>query len=81
MRSNLTQLTQVRNHLKIFGSLTSWDAIQKYRITRLSHYILKLRKELLADPKSTKEIISVIKKGNGKWWTEYQFKDKTNESN
>jgi hypothetical protein len=39
------QLNQIRNHLLIFGSITSWQAIQKYKITRLSGYILLLRKD------------------------------------
>jgi len=39
----LGQLTQVREHLVKHGSLTSWDAIQTYRLTRLSQYILLLR--------------------------------------
>jgi hypothetical protein len=40
-----TQLTLVRNHLKRNGSITSWKAIQKYRITRLAEYIRVLRHE------------------------------------
>jgi len=38
-----TQLEQVRHHLKRYGSITSWKAIQRYRITRLSEYIRVLR--------------------------------------
>jgi predicted methyltransferase len=34
-----TQLEQVRHHLKRYGSITTWKAIQRYRITRLSKYI------------------------------------------
>lgn len=40
-----TQLNQVRSHLKRYGSITSWKAIQKYEITRLSEYIRILRHE------------------------------------
>lgn len=40
-----TQLEKVSNHLKKKKSITSWEAIQKYHITRLSQYILCLRKE------------------------------------
>jgi len=41
----LTQKQQVLNHLKTHKSLTSWDAIMEYGITRLSHHIYCLRKE------------------------------------
>lgn len=40
-----TQKEQVFNHLKEHGSLTSWDAITRYHITRLSEYIHQLRNE------------------------------------
>lgn len=40
-----TQLENVRTHLKRYGSITSWKAIQLYRITRLSEYIRVLRHE------------------------------------
>lgn len=36
---------KVKNHLLKKGTITSWEAIQKYRITRLSHYIYLLRNE------------------------------------
>ena len=35
----------ILNHLQTFGSITSMEAITKYNCTRLSHYILLLRKE------------------------------------
>ena len=34
----------ILNHLKIHGSITSWEAISLYHCTRLGHYILMLRK-------------------------------------
>jgi len=40
-----TQKEAVLWHLGRYGSLTSWEAIKEYGITRLSHYILVLRKE------------------------------------
>lgn len=33
------------NHLKERGSITSMEAIELYRCTRLGHYILMLRKK------------------------------------
>lgn len=38
-----TQLQIIRAHLKRYGSITNWEAINKYRITRLSEYIRVLR--------------------------------------
>jgi hypothetical protein len=39
------QKQQVLNELLGSGFISSWDAIQKFRITRLSQYILLLRQE------------------------------------
>lgn len=35
----------ILNHLQNHGSITSLEAIEKYKCTRLSQYILLLRKE------------------------------------
>ena len=35
----------ILKHLQTYGSITSLEAIYKYKCTRLSHYILLLRKE------------------------------------
>ena len=45
MPKKVTQKEQVLNHLKTYGSLTSWDAIMEYGITRLSHHIYCLRND------------------------------------
>jgi hypothetical protein len=54
-----TQLEQVRHHLKRYGSITTWKAITKYRITRLSEYIRFLRHEenlnIYSDPRIDKK--------------------------
>ena len=42
---NNTQIKQVSNHLKEKKKITSWEAIEKYRCTRLSAVIHKLRKD------------------------------------
>ena len=42
---NDTQLNQVLQHLNQHGSISSWTAIQEYRITRLAEYIRQLRQE------------------------------------
>lgn len=41
----MTKTEAVRRHLKINGSITSWQAIQMYGDTRLSDKILKLRQK------------------------------------
>ena len=75
-----TQQKQVENHLIKNGTITSWDAIQNYRITRLSQYILLLRQ-------SGWNIKSVWKETKTRWtwfqgkedktkkrrWTEYKL--------
>jgi hypothetical protein len=40
-----TQMEEVEMHLNQFGSITSWHAFSRYGITRLSSYILRLRKK------------------------------------
>jgi len=41
----MTQKEQILTHLKEHGSITSWDAIMEYGVTRLSHQIYCLRNE------------------------------------
>jgi ACT domain-containing protein len=43
MSKTRTQKEQVLAHLQKRKSITSWDAIQKYGITRLAHYIYVLK--------------------------------------
>ena len=62
-----TQKQQVKEHVNKNGFITSWDAIVNYRITRLSHYILLLRKEGL-------NIKSIYKRKNNKNYVEYHLK-------
>ena len=38
-----TARDRVLDHLKEHGTITSWEAIQNYDITRLSEYIRQLR--------------------------------------
>jgi len=60
----LSQRRLVLDHLLKYGSITSWDAIQQYRITRLAEYCRQLRGE-------GKQIISTWKEANGKRFVEY----------
>lgn len=43
-RANI-KARQVEEHLKKHGSITSWEAIQNYKATRLSAIIFNLRKK------------------------------------
>lgn len=36
---------RILRHLQVYGSITSWEAIQEYSCTRLSHYIWLLKKD------------------------------------
>ena len=44
MNKRQTKTNYVLSHLEKNGSITSWDAIQKYGATRLSAIIFNLRK-------------------------------------
>lgn len=59
-----SQKQQVLAHLKKHGSITSWDAIQKYHITRLAAIIFLLRDE-------GNKIFAQIEKKDGKRWARY----------
>ena len=41
----MTQKDAIKKHLVEFGSITSWDAIECYGITRLSDVIYRLRRQ------------------------------------
>lgn len=43
--SKQSKKSKILNHLKTYGSITSWEAIEKYRATRLSAIIKNLRNE------------------------------------
>lgn len=61
-----TQLDLVKNHLEIYGNITSWEAITHYRITRLAHYIHLLRGQ-------GKSIESERVESNGKYFVNYKL--------
>lgn len=39
------KIKKVENHLLTYGKITSWECITKYRYTRLSDAIYKLKKK------------------------------------
>lgn len=43
-RNRVTKTQKVLDHLKEHGTITSWEAIEKYGATRLSAIIFNLRK-------------------------------------
>ena len=45
MDKKLTHYDRILRHLKTFGEIDSWTAITEYGNTRLSAYILMLRKD------------------------------------
>ena len=61
-----TQKQKILDHLKEHGSITSWTAIQTYRITRLSEYIRSLRHDGL-------NISSVKEKNEETHWVRYEL--------
>ena len=40
----MTQIEKVLRHIQEFGSISSWEAITEYNITRLSAHIYELKK-------------------------------------
>ena len=64
-----TKTGKVLLHLQKEGSITSWDAIQLYRATRLSAIIFNLKDEGYI-------IDSVKENGDGQHWTRYIYKGK-----
>lgn len=44
MKNKINKTSLVLNHLKTYGSITSMEAFERYRATRLSAIIFQLRK-------------------------------------
>jgi hypothetical protein len=65
MNTQITQLEQVRKHLRSGKKLTTWQAIMLYNITRLSAHIHTLRSEGMP-------IVGKVVTKEGKHWTEYK---------
>ena len=62
----ISQENQILNHLKKHKFITSWEAIQEYRITRLSARIYELRER-------GHNIITKNVSENGKRFAEYSL--------
>ena len=63
-----TQVDEIREHFWRHGKITSWDAIQKYRITRLASIIHILRTD------EQMNITSLDRRNDdGKNWVEYKY--------
>lgn len=45
LKPNATQKEKVLYHLRKYGSIDTWTCFTKYRITRLSQYIMLLRQD------------------------------------
>lgn len=63
-----SQLKQIKSHLEWYDTITSWEAIQKYHITRLSAIIHTLRHEVGMNISSSDK-----RAENGKNWVEYKL--------
>ena len=61
----MNQREQVLNHFAKKKSITSWEAIQKYGITRLAAVILEL--------KTNHNIMTVRESAEGKCWARYVY--------
>lgn len=65
MSKSRTQKEQVLAHLQKKKSITSWDAIQKYGITRLAHYIYVLKEHYI--------INTITEKNDETRWAKYVY--------
>ena len=63
-----SQVKQIKEHLEWYDTITSWEAIQKYHITRLSAVIHTLRHELGMNISSTNKVAE-----NGKKYAQYKL--------
>lgn len=75
VESQMTQLQTVMIHLKRRGSITAWQAINEYNITRLSAIVFKLKRDLNIDIDSTL-VTTTTKKGDTKRHTVYTLNRK-----
>jgi len=62
----MSQLDQVLNHFAKKKSITSWEAITKYGITRLADVIFKLKGRGY-------KIMTVTETADGKKWARYTY--------
>lgn len=69
---------RVLQHLKDFGSITSWEAIREYGITRLSAVIFNLRKDYIIEDEY---IQSVNRYGDNVHFKKYYLRGKNNGQN
>jgi hypothetical protein len=65
MSKKRTQIEQVLSHLKKKKTITSWQAIERYHITRLAHYIYVLKEHY--------RINTIIEKADGHRWAKYIY--------
>lgn len=65
MSKNTTQKQQVLAHLQKRKSITSWEAIEKYGITRLAHYIYLLKDHYV--------ITTITERGEDSKWAKYIY--------
>lgn len=61
-----TKMRMVTNHLEVYGNITSWEAIKKYKATRLSAIIFRLRRRGY-------DIVSIREKNDKSNWVRYYF--------
>lgn len=72
MPERITKFGQVQEHLLNHKVINTWSAIRLYKATRLSHYILLLRKQGY-DIESVK-MKGVDTNGNNSVWVDYRLR-------
>ena len=74
----MTQEQRILEYLKVFGSITSWEAIKEFGATRLSAVIYNLRNK--GYNIETRYVTKKNRFGEYVTFGEYELKEKRNES-
>ena len=69
--------TQVLEHLQTHGSISSWEAIQTYGVTRLSSIIFNLRKR--GYDIETEDMAMIDRYGNSGHYANYVYRGRIDE--
>lgn len=72
----MSQKDVIRKHLVSYGSITSWEAIQHYRVTRLAAVISLLKKDGL-EIDSTPQFEEGDGTKTGRHYTKYVLRERS----
>jgi hypothetical protein len=62
----MSQKTKILEHLKRYGSISTWQAISEYHVTRLGAHICQLKREGFP-------IVATRETDGKNWWANYKL--------